>query len=129
MSEWITFENATYHVEQAFLVAEDKTATALDQTIVTVYTGNDGKKQLNGTGIVQNIHMVELMEDNEDLDLMLDFGGEFKYLMKTPEIAAGKVFSPTVKSHLRFIPVTPWHQLAESDFETLKNELTFLGAD
>ena len=126
MSEWITFENATYHVEQAFIVADDKTATALDQTIVTVYTGADGKKQLNGTGIVQNIHMVELMEDNEDLDMVLDFGGEFKYYMKTPEIAAGKVFSPTVRSHLRFVPVTPWRRIEESEFERLKSELKFL---
>ncbi|MBW1840919.1 MAG: hypothetical protein JRF27_06145 [Deltaproteobacteria bacterium] len=126
MSEWITFENATYLVEQAFLIADDKTATALDKTVVTVYTGSAGKKQLNGTGIVQNFHMVELMENSEDLDLILDFGGEFKYLLKTPEIAAGKVFSPTVKSHLRFAPATPWHRMTESEFETLKNELKFL---
>jgi hypothetical protein len=126
MSEWIPFENATYLVEEAFLVAGDKTAAALEQTIVTVYSGGGGKKQLNGTGMILNIHMVELLENNEELDLLLDFGGEYKYIMKTPDISAGKVFSPTVKSHLRFVPVTPWRQISEIEFKAIKSGLAFL---
>ena len=126
MTEWIPFENAAYLVERAFLVAEDKTAAALEQTVVTVYTGSSGKKQLNGTGMILNMHMVELLENSEELDLLLDFGGEYKYLMKTPDIAAGKVFSPTVKSHLRFVPVEPWHPVSETEFEALVKQLKLL---
>jgi hypothetical protein len=126
MSEWIPFENAAYLVEQAFLVTGDKTAATLEKTIVTVYSGSGGKKQLNGTGIILNVHMVELLDNSEDLDLLLDFGGEYKYIMKTPDIAAGKVFSPTVKSHLRFVPVSPWHQVSEPEFEALVKQLKLL---
>jgi hypothetical protein len=69
---------------------------------------------------------VELLEENDDLDLILDFGGEFKYRLKTPEISAGKVFSPNVKSSIQFTPSTPWHQIPESEFDVLLSQLKFL---
>ncbi len=46
MSDWISFENATYLVDQAFLVADDNTAALLEKTSNEVYTGRDGKKWL-----------------------------------------------------------------------------------
>ena len=126
MSDWIPFENASYQTEQAFIVSEDMTAVALEQTIVTVSTGSGGKKHLAGTGIVRNILLVEISEESDDLDLILDFGGEYKYRMKTPTISAGKVFSPTTKSSIRFSPVDPWHQVPEPEFEALLGQLKFL---
>jgi hypothetical protein len=36
------------------------------------------------------------------------------------------VFSPTVKSHLRFVPVSPWHQVSEPEFEALVKQLKLL---
>ena len=62
MSDWIPFENATYLVEQAFLVADDNTAALLERTSIEVYTGRDGKKHLKGSGLVQNVLLVELFE-------------------------------------------------------------------
>ena len=126
MRDWIPFENASYQVEQAFLVSEDMTAVALDQTIVTVSTGSGGKKYLSGTGMVRNILLVEISEDNDDLDLLLDFGGEYKYRMKTPTISGGKVFAPDTKSSIRFAPVSPWDQVSEPEFESLLGQLKFL---
>ncbi len=126
MSDWIPFENASYQTEQAFLVSEDMTAVALEQTIVTVSTGSGGKKYLAGTGRVRNILLVEISEENDDLDLVLDFGGEYKYRMATPTISGGKVFSPKTKSSIRFAPITPWHQIPEPEFEVLLGRLTFL---
>ena len=74
MSDWIPFENAIYLVEQAFLVANDNTAAFLEKTSIEVYTGRDGKKRLKGRGLVQNMLLVELLEENDDLDLILDLG-------------------------------------------------------
>lgn len=126
MKDWIPFEEATYLAEQAFLVAENNSAAHLEQTIINVYTGKGGKKSLSGTGLIRNILLVELLEENDDLDLILDFGGEFKYRLKTPEISAGKVFSPNVKSSIQFSPSAPWHQIPESEFDVLLNQLQFL---
>ena len=81
MGHWIPFENATYLVEQAFLVADDNTAALLEKTSIEVYTGRDGKKRLKGSSLVQNMLLVELLEENDDLDLILDLGKNFKYLM------------------------------------------------
>lgn len=126
MKDWIPFEEATYLVKQAFLVAEDNSAALMEQTIINVYTRSGGKKSLSGTGLIQNILLVELLEDNDDLDLILDLGGEFKYRLKTPVISAGKVFSPDVKSSIQFSPTSPWHQIPEPEFDVLFNQLKFL---
>jgi len=126
MSDWIHFENATYLAEQAFLVAANNSAVLLEQTLIKVYTGGGGKRSLSGTGLIRNILLVELLEENDDLDLILDFGGEFKYRLKTPEISAGKVFSPNVKSSIQFTPSAPWHQIPESEFDVLLSRLKFL---
>ena len=126
MKDWIPFENATYLAEQAFLVAADNSAVLLEQTLIKVYTGRGGKRSLSGTGLIRNILLVELLEENDDLDLILDFGGEFKYRLKTPELSAGKVFSPNVKSSIQFAPSAPWHQIPESEFDVLLSRLKFL---
>ena len=126
MNEWITFENASYLVEQAFLVAYDNTAALLEKTSIEVYTGRDGKKRLKGRGLVQNVLLVELLEENDDLDLILDLGENFKYLMKKPNITAGKIFSPKVKSYLQFDPIAPWKQISESEFTKLTTGLKLL---
>jgi hypothetical protein len=126
MSDWIPFENAIYLVERAFLVGDDNTAALLEKTSIEVYTGRNGKKRLKGSGLVQNMLLVELLEENDDLDLILDLGENFKYLMKKPNITAGKVFTPNVKSHLQFDPVSPWEQITESEFTKLTNNFKLL---
>jgi hypothetical protein len=126
MSDWITFENAMYLVERAFLVADDDTAALLEKTSIEVYTGRDGRKRLKGSGLVQNMILVELLEENDDLDLILDLGENFKYLMKTPRITGGKVFSPNTKSFIQFDPISPWKQISESEFTKLLNGFKLL---
>ena len=126
MKDWIPFEDATYLAEQAFLVVADNNAALLEQTIINVYTGSGGKRSFSGTGLIRNILLVELLEENDDLDLILDFGGEFKYRLNTPEISGGKVFSPNVKSSIQFSPTAPWHQVPESEFNVLIRQLKFL---
>jgi hypothetical protein len=126
MSNWIPFENASYLAEQAFLIAEDHTAVALEKTAITVYTGKGGKQHLKGSGLVRNVLVVELSEEKDDLDLILDFGNEFKYRLTAPKITAGKVFAPDVKSTLQFVPTSPWQQIPESSFGELLGKIKFL---
>lgn len=70
--------------------------------------------------------MVALLEKSDDLDLILDLGGEFKYFMKAPQITAGKFFLPNVKSHLRFDPIVPWNQIAAAEFAKRVDALKLL---
>jgi len=128
MSNWIPFVEGEYFVEMACLAAPDHTAVALENVIVEVYSDQRGNRQLKGSGRVRNILIVELLEDNDDLDLLLDLGQEFKYLLRKPELQAGKVFTPDVKSTLRFTPTGPWEQIPLDKFETLLSRLRFLAA-
>jgi hypothetical protein len=126
MNNWIPFENSSYLAEQAFLMAEDDTAVALEKTVITVYTGKGGKQHLKGSGLVRNALVVELLDENDALDLILDFGNEFKYRLTAPTITAGKVFAPDVESTLQFVPTSPWQQIPESEFEILMGKLELI---
>ena len=123
MSQWIPFTEGEYLVDQAYLLTPDYSATALEDVIVEVYSDRQGKRHLKGHCRVRNVLMVELLEDNDDLDLLLDFGDEFKYLLKAPDLNAGKVFSPAAKSTLWFHPTTAWEQIPENDFDALMSRL------
>ena len=123
MTQWIPFTEGEYLVDQAYLLAADDSAAALENVIVEVYSDRRGIRHLKGHCRVRNMLMIELLEDNDDLDLLLDFGDEFKYRLKAPELNAGKVFSPSAKSTLWFAPSIPWEQIPEKDFVELVSRL------
>jgi hypothetical protein len=126
MDNWIPFGEGEYLVEQALLVAATDTAVAVDNVVIEVYEDQRGYRHLKGRGRVRNVLMIELLEDNDDLDLLLDFGDDFKFLLKEPTLQAGKVFSPDARSVLLFIPQTPWQQLPPDDFVDLMSRLRIL---
>ncbi len=126
MSDWIPFADGEYLVEQAFLAAPDGSAAALENTVVEVYLDRQGQRHLKGYSRIRSMLMVELLEDNDDLDLLLDFGEEFKYCLKQPELQSGKVFSADTKSTLRFTPTIPWQQIPPDEFEELRSRLKLL---
>ena len=126
MNNWIPFTDGEYLVEQALLVAAADRAASVEEVIVEVYSDRRGQRYLRGRGRVRNILMVELLEDSDDLDLLLDFGGEFKFLLKVPNLQVGKVFSPDVKSTLQFIPKIPWHQIEQTEYEAILSKLHIL---
>ena len=68
----------------------------------------------------------ELLEDHDDLDMILDLGGPFKYRLETPQLTSGKVFTPNVKAVLQFSPRIPWTPLSEKEFEHLVSEIKML---
>ena len=113
-------------MEQALLVAGENHAVSVEDVIVEVYSDRRGQRYLRGRGRVRNILMVELLEDTDDLDLLLDFGEEFKFLLKVPNLQVGKVFSPDVKSALQFTPKIPWHQIQQTEFEDILSRLHIL---
>jgi hypothetical protein len=119
MSNWIPFLEGEYAVEQAFIVAPDDRAMAVEDAGIEVFQGSGGQRQLKGSGRIRNIHLVELLEDTDDLDLILDLGDEFKYRLKTPALQSGKFFAPDAKSTLHFRPAAPWEQIPQADFKSL----------
>ena len=126
MTNWIPFAEGEYLVEQAFLVAPDGSAAALEHTIIEVYLNRQGQRYLKGRSRIRNMVMIELLEENDDLDLVLDFGEEFKYYLKQPELQAGKVFAPDAKSTFWFTPKSPWKQIPQNEFEELLSRLKLL---
>ena len=123
MHNWIPFVDGEYLVEQALLVASDNRAVVVEDVIIEVYSDKLGRRYLNGRGRVRNILMIELLEESDDLDLLLEFGEEFKYLLNRPNLQAGKVFSPDVKSALQFTPQQPWQHLPPAEFEDFLSRL------
>lgn len=126
MDEWIPFKEGDYIVEQAFLLAPDESAVLLEDAVIRVFQNRQGQRQMNGSCRVINVLLVSLLDDHNEIDLVLDLGAEFKYLLKDPILKGGKVFSPDVKSTLQFLPQKPWEQIHEDEFESLYSRLQFL---
>ena len=126
MAQWIPFIEGEYLVDQAYLLAADESAAALEGVIIEVYSDRRGIRHLRGHCRVRNMSMIELLDDNDDLDLLLDFGDEFKYRLKAPELNAGKVFSPSAKSTLWFAPTLPWEQIPQKEFADLISRLRMI---
>ena len=128
MASWIPFVEGEYIVEQAFIIAPDDRAVAVENAVIEVYAAPEGGRQLKGSGRLRNILLVELLEDHDELELILDLGDEFKYRLIKPELRSGKFFSPDAKSTLKFRPSAPWEQIAQADFEELMSRLRILDA-
>ena len=126
MINWIPFSDGEYLVEQTLLLAGQEHAVSVEGVIVEVYSDRQGQRHLRGRGRVRNILMVELLEDRDELDLLLDFGEEFKFLLKEPNLQVGKVFSPDVKSALQFTPKIPWRQIQQTEFGEILSRLHIL---
>ena len=128
-SDWIPFEEGEYWVDQAYIVAPDGRAVALEKPYVEVAKGPLGKRYLIGKGLVLNLLVVELLEETDELDILLDLGGDFKYRLAKPRISAGKVFAPDVKSTLQFSPVQTWEQISIEDFDRRLEALEHINRD
>ncbi|MCU0559587.1 MAG: hypothetical protein MUD16_05270 [Desulfobacterales bacterium] len=126
MGEWIPFEEGRYRAERVLLLAGEERAVAVEDAVIDVAAGPAGRRRLQGRGRVQNELVVRLLDESEELDVLLDLGGEFKYRMRRPAIQGGKVFSPGVQSFIVFAPQTPWEQLSEEKFNSLTNRVRIL---
>jgi hypothetical protein len=126
MGEWIPFAEGRYLAERAVLIAEDAAAgVELADTIIEVFEGRGGRR-LQGRGRARNALLVQLLDESDDLDLLLDLGGEFKYRLKKPTIQGGKVFRPGTSSFIQFLPSAPWEPVPEADFNSLMSRVRIL---
>lgn len=126
MTEWIPFAEGRYLAERAVLLAVDGRAVELEDTVIEVVEGKGGKRRLTGRGRVPNVLVMELLDEGQELDLLLDLGGEFKYRLRAPGLQGGKVFAPGVKSFVQFVPNSPWEQVPEADFSSLMARVRIL---
>jgi len=129
VTDWIPFEDGRYSVPEAFLMASGNAALELHSPYIEIYTGRTGKRWLKGGSLVQNLLMVELMEESDDLNILINAGEGFGFLMQSPEIQAGKVFSPSVRSSLKFMPTEPWQPLTPAEFKRLKSTMKLMSPE
>ena len=126
MANWIPFVEGEYAVEQALIIAPDNRAVMVADAVLEIYEGPQGQRHMKGSGRVQNILLVELLESTDDLDVILDLGDEFKYRLSKPWLQSGKFFSAGARSSLQFRPSTPWEQIPRADFEQLISALEII---
>jgi hypothetical protein len=119
MANWIPFAEGEYIVEQALVIAPDNRAIVVEDAVLEIYAGPQDQRYMKGSGLVQNILLVELLENTDDLDLILDLGDEFKYRLRKPWLQSGKFFYAGARSSLQFRPSTPWEQIPGADFDRL----------
>jgi hypothetical protein len=126
MSEWIPFSEGKYRVERAVLVAADETGMELEDAFLEILEDTGGRRRMRGRGRGRAALMVQLLDEGDELDLLLDLGGEFKYRLRHPRIQSGKVFAPQVQSFVQFIPQQPWEQMPEIEFDSLMSRIRIL---
>jgi hypothetical protein len=125
MDEWIPFAEGRYLAERAVLLADTERAVEIEEAIIEVSEARGGRR-LQGRGRVRNAQLVQLLDEGDDVDLLLDLGGEFKYRLGRPEIQGGKVFTPGIKSFIQFRPRQPWEQVPEAEFNSLMSRVRIL---
>lgn len=128
MAHWIFIEEGTYPAEQAFLLTPSDTGMTLENTMIEVYLDGDNERRVRGQALGTNLSLVELLEDNDEIDLLIDLGGPFKYLLRAPTLRGGKVFSPDVKSVMHFSAQGPLEKLDEDRFAQILNRLSLVSS-
>ena len=124
MENWIPFAEGEYIVDQAIIIGPDERAVEIENAVIEIFVSAQGQRHLKGSGRIQNILLVELLEDSDDLDLILDLGDEFQYRLKKPELQSGKFFAPAAKSSIQFHPSQPWEQIPSAQFKRLMSRIT-----
>jgi hypothetical protein len=125
-ADWIPFEDGRYRVEEAILMAVTNAAIIMEKPYIEIFTGRTGKRWIKGGSLIQNHLMVDLLDESDSLDILLNLTEEFKFILRRPEIQAGKVFAPDVKSSLKFMPSAPWEQLTIKEYNTICSHLNLI---
>jgi len=100
-------------------VSPDDGIVPVDRAVIDIYTDSAGMRQLKGSGRVENFQMVALLDDHGSLDLILELGEDLIYRLPEPELTAGKVFTPGVRSMMQFAPTKPWLPMSAKDLNNL----------
>mgnify|MGYP000862983294 CR=1 FL=1 len=126
MDHWIYIEEGHYPVESGFIFTPGNTAVTLDDGMLEVYSNKKEERRVRGQGMAVSALIVELLEDYDDLDILIDLGDGFHYILKTPLIKSGKVFTPDVKSMVHFIAERPLEKLDDNAYERVRTSLSLV---
>lgn len=129
MDEWVRLEPGEYHVERAVVVAPGRSAVGLFEPYMEVFNDPGGRRRLVVRALAYSLHLVALMEESDQLDVLLDLGSRFTYRLRRPLISAGKIFSPGVRSAIQITPDAPWKPLGREDFDERIRRLAFVEED
>lgn len=127
MEHWIGIEEGTYQLESAFVFTSGYTAVPLECGVMEVYLDSNAQRRLRGHGRAVNTKIVELLEDYDDLDILIDLGDSFHYILRTPRIMGGKMFLPEVQSLIHYIANGPAHRLSNAEYQQIHSRLTPVG--
>jgi hypothetical protein len=126
MAHWISIEQGVYLIDSAYVFNPAHQAVALEDGVLEVYLDGDDERRVRGQAMMVNRSLVDLLEDHDELDLLLDLGEGFHYLVKDPVIRAGKVLAPDVKSLAYFAAQGPLEKLAASEYHRIKGRLAVI---
>jgi hypothetical protein len=126
MAHYTMIEEGTYPIEAAFFYTADHSAVSLEDGSIEVYLNGDNERRLRGSGRAFNRLIVELLEDHDDMNLLLDLGDSFRYVLESPFIRAGR--SLDAKGLIWFAAENPLQKLDGESFEELRSRLRMLDA-
>jgi hypothetical protein len=126
MAHFTMIEEGTYPIEAAFLYSADHSAVSLEDGIIEVYLNGDNERRLRGSGRAFNRLIVALLEDHDDMNLLLDLGASFRYVLEAPFIRAGR--SLDAKGLIWFTAEAPLRKLDGESFQELRSRLHVLDA-
>ncbi len=114
-----------YWIEEAYIIPPEAPhrALALHNAVLDVEREREDRLIVHGRATVHNASLVNLLEDHETLDMILNMGKGFVFYLREPLIQAGKVFSPTVSSTLRFIPQDSFDHWSDDAYARFKTSL------
>jgi hypothetical protein len=124
MAHFTMIEEGTYPIEAAFLYTADHSAVALEDGVIEVYRNGDDERRLRGSGRAFNRLLIELLEDHDDMNLLLDLGDSFRYVLESPFIRAGR--SLDAKGLIHFAAENPLRKLDGESFEEIRSRLRLL---
>ncbi|MEJ5300229.1 MAG: hypothetical protein WHS38_04490 [Thermodesulforhabdaceae bacterium] len=117
----------TYIIEEAFVITTNEPRRGIALRDAFLEVEKDGNhKIVHGRATVHNLSLVELFEDNELLDMIINMGEGFKFYLKNPAIQAGKVFSPTVSSTMRFIPRESFDHISDTEYAKIVDSIVLI---
>lgn len=121
MAHFTMIEEGSYPIESAFLYTADNNAVSLEEGMIEVYLNGDNERRLRGSGRAYNRLIVDLLEDHDDMNLLLDLGESFRYVLDAPLVRAGR--SLDAMGLIHFAAESPVRKLDAKDFESIRSHL------
>ena len=122
------FKPGNYIIDEAYIIPSGKfgVAVVIANSVLDVELDPKGKTIVNGYGFARNVSLVELLENHQDFDIIINMGDGFCFYLEKPIINAGKVFSPNVRSVIRFTPTNSFTQIPDEEFAEIKSKLKLI---